>query len=111
MFARMHTSNEWKSALTHAERLATEALFLSRNSAPHRSYAELSQRLDDAEIVLELLARADDFAALARMTDDREEAEERAHAAEALAREARDEAARRRDGIPATQAMLDPMVP
>lgn len=107
----MHTSNEWKSALTRAERLATEALFLTRNTAPHSSYAELSQRLDDAEIVLELLAQADDFAALARMTDDREEAEERAHAAESLAREARDEAARRREGMAPSQAMLDPMVP
>jgi hypothetical protein len=91
----MTQSHEWTLALTRAERLATEALHLTRNTTPHRSYAELSQRLDDAEAVLELLARADDFASLARMADHDDEAEERAHAAEALAREARDEAARR----------------
>jgi hypothetical protein len=91
----MNQSYVWKSALTRAERFATEALHLTRSTAPHRSYAELSQRLDDAEAVLELLARADDFASLARMADQIDEAEERAHAAEALAREARDEAARR----------------
>jgi hypothetical protein len=93
----MTQSHEWMSALTRAERFATEAVHLTRSASPHRSYAELSQRLDDAEVVLELLARADDFASLARLAEDVDEAAERAHTAEALAREARDEAARRLD--------------
>ena len=91
----MHKDIEWKTALTRAERFATEAVFLTRSTTPHRSYAELSRRVDDAEAVLELLARADVFASLARIAVDPDEASERADAAEALAREARDEAARR----------------
>jgi len=91
----MNENNEMKSTLTRAERFASEALSLTRGAAPHRSYAELSRRLDDAEAVLELLARADDCAARARIAEHVDEARACAHEAEALAREARDEAARR----------------
>lgn len=90
----MNQTTMLRTALARAERFAHDALHVTR-TAPRRSYAELSRRLDDAEVVLDLLARADTFASLARIAADPEDAVERAETAEALAREAWDEAARR----------------
>lgn len=91
----MTKRTKWEGALARAERLAAEAIALTRSTAAPRSYAELSRRLDDAEVVLDLLAHADAFASLARGAEDPDHAEERAETAVALARQARDEAARR----------------
>lgn len=90
----MEDITTWRAALDRAERLASEALTITRK-APRTSYAELSRRLDDAEAVLELIARADGYASLARVAEDPEDAVERAEIAEALAREAVHEAERR----------------
>lgn len=91
----MNDQTSWRDALARAERLATSAVMTTRGLAAPRSYAELSRRLDDAEIVLELLARADAHASLARTTDDEGMALEHAEIAETLAREASVEALRR----------------
>jgi hypothetical protein len=91
----MTRTEELEATLRRAERYAREAISMTRPDRPHRDYAELHRRMDDAEAVLDLLRQADELASLARAAEHSEEAVERAEAAKSVARSARDEAARR----------------